>query len=160
MRLNRSCVAALLCLSSRRGFAAENNPVRHAPAASGDASVQRVIVKFRAGDSVALQIRAGRASLAKALSERFGADGEAQRARSRRSCRCCSSNPAPCSLRPLEQLRADPDVEYAEADLKPPCARRAQDPLFVNQWYLAEHRGFGDQSQPAHGISAPARRTS
>lgn len=131
MRLNR-CVAALLCLISIAASAAENNPVRHAPAASGAASMQRVIVKFRAGDSVARQ-KGRPGELAKALSQRFGVTVKATReiAPELQVLQLESGS----MQATLEQLRADPDVEYAEADLKRHVHAVPTDSLFVNQWY-------------------------
>ena len=152
MRPNRS-VATLLLLISIAASAAENNPVRHAPAAAGPANLQRIIVKFRSNDSIARQ-KGRPAELAKVLSQRFGMTVKATREIAPELQVLQLESGSMQSA--LDQLRANPDVEYAEADVKRHVHAVPNDPLFVNQWYWQSVESSAVNTRSAWNVTTGA----
>ncbi len=153
MRPNR-IVAALLVITSFGASAAENNPVRHAPASAAVTTLQRVIVKFRADDSVARLRGKPAAELTRSFSQRFGLEVQSTReiASDLRVLQIESDSMDSA----LKRLRADAGVEYAEPDLKRHVHAVPSDPLFVNQWYWQNAEAAATNTAAAWNFSTGA----
>jgi serine protease len=122
------------------GVNSEFNPVRTPPGASADNLTGRVIVKLRAPGSSAqrskLQAAPDRVS---ALTARAGLKLRAARAITDlmhvvRVEPAVAGEPIAATV---DRLRADPEVEYADAERwRYPHATSPNDPLFSQQWYM------------------------
>jgi serine protease len=131
------------------GTSTEFNPVRTRPHATADAAVERLIIKLRetasagavtaaAVASEEAQIEAGRQRVA-VLAGRHGLMLKMTRAITARMhvMHLDSALAAESLAATLETLRADPEVEYAEADQRSYAHATPNDTLFLaQQWYL------------------------
>ncbi len=116
-------------------WAAEVNPVRHPPLAAAMPETTRIILKFRtiaaaAADSPATRlIRVSRRTgVALNLLHSITPRMHVLEAAPGRSGEGISAT--------LARLRADPEVEYASIDERRYVHQAANDPLFMQQWYL------------------------
>jgi len=139
-RLVASALLGLfVCVTS---LASEFNPARTEPEMDADSSTGRVIVKFRGTSAAAAADKATAASVAAqkvaALSGRSGIAFK----QSRRLGPVLQvlEIAAPATSANVDAhlaiLRADPDVEFAEPDLRRYPHAVPGDPLFAGQWYL------------------------
>ena len=114
---------------------AELNPVRHRPHGS-PATAPAIIVKLRQG-SPALPAAAAQARLA-TLATRAGLALEGERAITDRLhvVRVATADGGGSLAEILARLRADPDVQYAEADQRRYVHSAPDDTLYSEQWYL------------------------
>jgi len=132
--------SALVCVcpASRRS----SNPARTEPAAGAEYSSSRVIVKFRGTVAAAAVEKVAAPNIAaqkvSALSARSGITFK----QSRRLGPVLQvlEIAAPATSANMDAnlaiLRADPDVEFAEPDLRRFPHALPNDPLFAGQWYL------------------------
>jgi len=137
MRRNPVLAAFLLVLSAA-AVAAEDNAVRRHPAGQTEASVRRIIVKFRAtASSSRVQAKAAPDAVG-ALARRNALSVETSRVLVD-GLNVMFVEPTDLSESAdttLAHLRADPDVEYAELDRRRYPHAAPNDPLFTQQWYL------------------------
>src|SRR4051812_44231599 len=113
MRLNPA-LAALLLAFAAAAVAAEDNPVRHHPGAESQASIRRVIVKFReTGSTSRVQAQAAKDHVA-AVVQRNGLSLKDSHAiiDSLHVMTVQPDDAAESTEATLAHLRADPDVEY------------------------------------------------
>ena len=128
-----------LCASS---VASEFNPARTEPGAAAEYSSGRVIVKFRGTVAAATAEKVTPTNIATqkvaALSARSGITFK--QARRLGPVLQVLEIAAPATSENMDAhlaiLRADPDVEFAEPDLRRFPHAVPDDPLFAGQWYL------------------------
>jgi serine protease len=144
-------IAAPLILAALLGAAtasaAEYNPARTRPVAGGEATAQRVIVKFRHTSRLSTQATANGESATSAAADTARMSSLASRARfTVRASRALGADMHVMQISPLTNnetasetlanLRADSDVEFAELDRRMYPHATSNDPLAGGQWYL------------------------
>jgi serine protease len=146
-RATAAMLAVLLVtlLAANVVSAAEYNPARARPAADEQNAAQRVIVKFRDTSRLTTQATANGESATAPDTTRVNA--LASRARfTLQASRALSPSMHVMQIAPLTnnetaaetlaRLRADSDVEFAEADRRVYAHATSNDPLATGQWYL------------------------
>lgn len=133
------CLIAVAALAGTPGLTAEFNPVRTPPRAAPRIPVESLIVKLRPGGAVAgaAALQSPRERIA-ALVRRNGLTLTARRPITALMHVVQVGTPAgEPAAGVLARLRADPEVEYAEPDLRRHVhALQPNDPLYLQQWYL------------------------
>jgi serine protease len=137
----------LATLLATTATAEEHNPARTRPTAETQATVQRVIVKFRSNSGLSTQattngesanVSAVSASRMNALASRARISVQASRALSP-TMQVMQISPLTnneTASETLARLRADSDVEIAELDRLVYPHATSNDPLATGQWYL------------------------
>ena len=147
-------VVWLVVLTFAAGAAAvsvdlEFNPVRTRPPAAAPLDAGRIIVKLRVASAAAAD-----SSTDLQFAQQRLAALAARTALSVRTVRPITARLHAVQLEPgaeataavLTRLRADPEVEYAEADARRYAHASPNDPLFPQQWYLQNPTAGGTPS--------------
>jgi serine protease len=138
MRPSYLAVGLLIAVMAQSGAASpEYNPVSHQPAAAdSETAVKRVIVRFRTANASGSAQASADVVTALATRTRLNVKAIRHISSGMHVMHVESQIGGETLEQTLANLRADPTVEYAEADQRRYAHATPNDPLFTGQWYM------------------------